>query len=87
MLPNLEPPINDLRLLNYLLNVKLNSSQDKDIIQTLLFQKSINNGYVDKFKNELKVHQTRQNRNLIGMFNYQNYELSSLVGHLEMVNI
>ena len=39
-------------MLNYLLNVKLNSSQDKDIIQTLLFQKSINNGYVDKFKNE-----------------------------------
>ncbi len=37
--------------------------------------------------NELKIHQTRQNRNLIGMFNYQNYELSSLVGHLEMVNI
>jgi len=52
MLPNLEPPINDLRLLNYLLKVKLDSSQDKDIIQTLLFQKNINNGYVDKFKNE-----------------------------------
>ena len=52
MLPNLEPPINDLRLLNYLLKVKLDSSQDKDIIQTLLFQKSINNGYIDKFKNK-----------------------------------
>ena len=44
--------LNDSRLLNYLLKVKLDSSQDKVIIQTLLFQKSINNGYIDKFKNK-----------------------------------
>ena len=39
-------------MLNYLLNVKLDLSQDKDIIQTPFFQKNINNWYVDKFKNE-----------------------------------
>ena len=37
--------------------------------------------------NELKVHQTQPERNLNEMFNYQNLALSSLVGHLEMVNI
>ena len=28
--------------------------------------------------NELKVHQTRQNRNLIGMFNYQKLRIKQL---------
>ena len=50
--------LNDSRLLNYLLNVKLNSSQDKDIIQTPFFQKVLIIHMLINLKmKKLKVHQ------------------------------
>lgn len=41
-----------LKIVKLPIECKIRFIQDKDIIQTLLFQKNINNGYVDKFKNE-----------------------------------